>query len=159
MRGTTNDERRAERLQSLTFLGLLADDVSLAVIHFPDADAAEKRALTQLAQWFEPSEPSEQRVSPIRRRRSISDPSELLHEAAALAGRTTSDADEALTLEFLKAPLQKVLDGSAGRDDLEVVGGFAESLSRVTLALANQLANEGGSDDWMQIALGSSIAS
>lgn len=45
MRGVTAEERRADELQGLTFLGLLADDVNLAALHFPNVRASEEPQL------------------------------------------------------------------------------------------------------------------
>jgi hypothetical protein len=158
MRGVTADERRADHLQALTFLGLLADDVSLATIHYPSLSEVEERALSQLAEWIEPTFPTDRRRSPIRRPTYLSDPTELLHQTALLAPRTTPDVSEPASLDLLLGSVRKLLDRAADERELGAVRNFAEFLARVTLVLTEQLESEKGANDWTPAASSFSVS-
>src|SRR5438045_2585956 len=112
MKGPTAEERRTDELQALTFIGLLADELSLATIHYPALKPSEERALSNLAGWIAPASPTNRRESPIRRRKSISDPAELLQHAAVLAQEADSPTARIESLDFLRAPLRSLLDGT-----------------------------------------------
>lgn len=157
MRGSTAKERRADELQTLTFLGLLADDVALAAIEYPSFGASEERALRQLASWLDPGSQPDRVNSPIRRRQSISDPTALLHRAAVLAERAPRSKAGAEPLDFLRIPIVKLLARTAKNEDVTTVRDFAEVLSRVTLMLTNRLESEKGALDWTTIASSSSV--
>jgi hypothetical protein len=158
MKGSTMNDRRTDQLQALTFLGLLADDVSLATIHFPASSDREVRALSQLVSWVDPDQGAERRSSTIRRRKSISDPTTILYQAAAMVLPSQTADSDGVSLEFLREPLKKLLDKTADKSEVEVVRDFAEILSRVTLMMAEDLAYEKGSIDWTPPASTFSIA-
>lgn len=152
MRGVTAEERRSDHLQALTFLGLLADDVNLATIHYPSLSDGEERALSQLAEWIEPTSSTDRRRSPIRRPTYLSDPTELLHQTALLAPQKSQDLSEPASFDLLLGSIRKLLHRTADESELDAVRSFAEFLARVTLVLTEQLESERGSKDWTPAA-------
>lgn len=151
MRGLSALEQRSEQLRSWTFLGLLADDVALATVRYPDASEAQRRALTMLLDLVAPAaEPTGVRPV-IPRRRSMGDPDAILREAAVLAQGGDDQAPSPAgppDLGFISTPLKSMLDRSAGDEELRTVRAFAEVLARVTLSMTEQLANEKAQIEW-----------
>jgi hypothetical protein len=158
MRGSTADERRAEQLQALTFLGLLADDVGLATLHYPELKESEERALAQLVQWIEPAAKVDRRQTSIRRPSYLSDPTELLHQTALIAQQSGGSPASSASLESLAGHVRNLLARKALTPEVAAVRSFADLISRVTLVLSEQLANEKGSRDWTPTASSSLIA-
>lgn len=103
-------------------------------------------------EWVDPKEIPDRQRSPIRRRSSLSQPTELLHQAAALAHARRGESGDDLSLDFLLDPLRKLLDGTADATDVAVIRDFASLVSRGTLLLTEQLANQRGSHEWKQTA-------
>lgn len=150
MRGLSAVEQRSEQLRSWTFLGLLADDVALATVRYPDASDVQRRAVAALFELVAaPAEASASRPV-IPRRRSMADPDAILREAAVLvrSGGEVPSPTETPDLDFISKPLRSMLDHRASDDDLGTVRGFAEVLAQVTLSMTEELANEKAPIEW-----------
>lgn len=149
MRGHTAAEQRAEQLQSVTSLGLLADDVALATIRYPTLGVNERSALTRLSKLLEAFENPGSPTRAFPRRKSMSDPIAILVQAAAAVHQSgESGAQHALDLGWLRTPVTELLQTRADKSAVKSVRAFAETLAHVTLRLAEELANEKGVDDW-----------
>lgn len=146
MRGVTAAERRAERLQSVTYLGLVADDVALAALHYPDMSARERHAVGSLTELLDEMTSPRPSGSLFPRRRSMSDPSAIL-EQTALA-RVAAEEHHPVNLDELRAAVVSVRDGTADERSLRLVGLMAEVLSQVTLTLAQDLSSEKDESEW-----------
>jgi len=160
MRGLSEAERRSEKLRSWTFLGLLADDVALATYRYPVVTASQRKAVESLLALVSPSVESTTRRPVIPRRRSMSDPHMILHEAAVLAqggdeGSTDFSPDD---FAFIRGPLNDLLDSQANDDAVRIVRSFADILAQVTLSMSEQVANEKGATEWTPQASPFSLA-
>lgn len=155
MGSSSPTQERTERLQSLTFLGLLADDVCLATIHYPSLSEREQKALESLKRVLA-GEPSAHAIVP--RPKSMSDPFELFEQAIAIAHG--EDPGQAASPDFrtLTALVDEILQGTADSDALEKLQHFVEMIGQVTLALTERLATEKGIDAWTPKALTFSAA-
>jgi hypothetical protein len=156
MRGPTSAELRTERFQNLTFLGLVADDVSLALMHYPTLNASESQAVIELTKSLDPS--SDGAPITIRHRKSMGNSSVILQEAAEVSAETSTSDDVRKILADLRSRLQKVSDGSASADDIEVLHEFSERLANITLIMTEDFASERGARDWMPKASDSFVA-
>jgi len=160
MRGLSAAERRSEQLRSWTFLGLVADDVALATLRYPTLGVDERQALESLLGMMTADDAGAERRPVIPRRRSMSDPAIILHEAAALAqsARLASPSMSSDELDFIREPIREMLNASATEQQIEIVQQFAELLARITLTMTEQLANEKGVAEWTPRASDFSLA-
>jgi hypothetical protein len=151
MRGLTETERRSEQLQALTFVGLMADDVALAVLHYPTLSHKDTEVLDRLLSLITPKPTTVKRVV-IPRAKSMSDPETLLEQAAALTRHPVTEESaegEETSLPSLVQPLKQVIQKKASETELLWVRMFADTLAQFTFTLADQLAKERVSNDWI----------
>lgn len=154
MRGSAFEERRSEKLQSLMVLGLLADDVALATLHYPnltnrEADAV--RSLGQLLKDVEQSNPDDRRAFPPRK--SMTNPAALLSHAVALVDEGVAGEKVAVpNLGALREPLRMLLVGEADEAATMAVREFCQVLGHATLVMAEGVVHERGSEEWTERA-------
>jgi len=155
MGSITAAEERAERLQSLTFLGLLADDVTLAAIHYPTLSDRESRALRELSKLLS-GEADSAKVFP--RPRGMSDPITVFEQAVEAA--QTEGPGESDTPDFahLRTLIDGMLKGTADETETRQLQRLADVIGDVTLTLTERVSAERGADDWKLRALSFSAA-
>jgi hypothetical protein len=146
MRGLTAAEQRAERLQAMTYLGLLADDVALATFHYPSVSEKEAGALKQFDEMLQSVGMPRTENMAFPRRKSMSDPTSILSHAAQIV---TTASQPTPDLVSLREPLAELLNGEADEKALLLVRSFAEVLGRITLTCTEEIANEKGVEDWI----------
>jgi len=157
MRGLTSAELRTEKFQNLTFLGLVADDVSLAVMHYPELNSVESQAVVELVMSLEPL--IDASTTSIRCAKSMGDPLAILQEAAEANTKSATSDEVRAVLASLRFRLEKVTDKSASADDLAILREFTERLAKITLMLTQSFATERGARDWMPKVSDSFVAS
>ena len=155
MRGLTAAEMRSQQLQAFTVVGLLADELALAVLRYPESHERDAQVITELELLLQPEPMIAGRQPVIPRRRSMADATQLLEQAAALSQpkETTPSPDMAALLSLLR----RFHDHNVSDNDVRQVKRFAEALGRVTLTLAERVAAEKGADDWTPRALTFSV--
>ena len=159
MRGSSSAEMRTQRFQVLTFLGLVADDVTLALLHYPKMNADESRAVNSLTKSLEPAYLSDVFPKSIRRTKAMGDSSARIPRKAAEADVVDSSNDDFKeVLADLRDRLTKVSNRTASRDDLQTLQDFSERLAKITLMLTERFASERGTRDWMPKASDSFVA-
>lgn len=147
MRGPSAEERRSGQLQRLAQLGLIADDACLSTFNYPALAPADERSLQRLVEWLTPSAPA-MPASRIERSNALHDAADLMTQVVELTGRAQPQGMPVRTPSAIIDPLSRMLKRSASQQDVLVVRAFAETLSRLTLMLTEQLANEKDSQDW-----------
>lgn len=154
MTNVTQSQTKSDQVQSVTVLGLLADDLALAAIRYPEFSEAETRAV----EWFTQSlsqiqDPPEERVV-LPRTRSMTDHAAILQQAVEAAQHEThpGTAADGPDLAFMREPLTRVQEHTASEDDLAIVRVFAGMLSAVTLQLAERLSRQKGAPSWTSSA-------
>ncbi|MCP4307679.1 MAG: hypothetical protein GY788_22955 [bacterium] len=155
MRSLTPTEQKTDQIRSLTVLGLLADDLALAALRYPDLSEAESRAVAWFAQSIEQAEDrSEQRVA-LPRTRSMTDHTAVLYQAAEAVhlGPASTAGTVPPDLGFMSECLASVEHHTASEEELEITRAFADVLSTVTLDLAERLSHEKGTPRWTPSAL------
>jgi hypothetical protein len=158
MRGPSSAEMRTERFQVLTFLGLVADDVTLAMLHYPNLNSDESRAVSALANSLEPTSISDVFPKSIRRTKAMGDSSAILRKAVEADEESSSNDDFKEVLADLRARLTRVSDRTASAEDLQTLQDFSERLAKITLMLTERFASERGARDWMPKASDSFVA-
>lgn len=157
MRGPTAEERRSGQLQRLAHLGIIADDSCLSTFSYPGLGSTHERSLQGLVEWLTPSAPARP-SSRIERSNAVHDAENLILHVVELTGRSQPQGSTVRTPSSMIDPLSRMLERSATPQDVLAVRAFAEILSRVTLVLTEQLANEKDSQDWTTSPLGFSAA-
>jgi hypothetical protein len=154
MKGSAHDERRTERLQALMVLGLLADNVALAALHYPEQSTRETDALRsfdQLLDDVEKARPSDRRTFPPRK--SMTDPAAMLSHAAYLVGQSVSGTTTSTPdLGSLREPIRQLIAGQADDGAVAAVKAFSQLLGRTTLRLAEEVVQERSTEEWTEKA-------
>lgn len=148
MRGPVASEQRSGQLQRLARAGLIADDACLATFAYPELQEADHRHLKLFVDWLTPT-PGDAEGGLLERTRALHDTETIiLNEVSALAEHETTGNRPVSSPNALLDPIDRMLDRKASDEDVRLVRGFAEIVSRVTLMLSQQLENEKDNRDW-----------
>lgn len=145
MRGLTPSEQRAQLLRNLTQLGMIADDVTLAAIRYPDLSTSDTRALDALRDYLTGLTEDSRRMLP--RRRSMADVEALVYQAAATnpPGQAGTERPD---LSAIDVRIRDMVEGRAESSEVQQIRAMAEMLSSLTLMLSEHLSNDREQAEW-----------